>query len=92
MVNTFHQVGMAFGLGLLIAASARAGHGLTASAAVLTAHVSTALTAGSVLLALCLIATLTLILPSELAGRHRDARRSGRPAPPERVLAAARTD
>jgi MFS family permease len=45
-----------------------------------------------VLLAFCLIATLVLILPSELAGRHRDTRRSGRPARPERVLAAARTD
>jgi Major Facilitator Superfamily len=63
MVNTFHQVGMVLGLGVLIAASAHAGHGLTAPAAVLTAHVSTALTAGSVLLA--------LILPAELAERRR---------------------
>jgi len=54
MVNTFHQVGMALGLGVLVAASTHAGQGLTASAAVLTAHVSTALTAGSVLLTLCL--------------------------------------
>ena len=36
MVNTFHQVGMALGLGVLIAASAHAGHGLTTPAAVLT--------------------------------------------------------
>lgn len=92
MVNTFHQVGMALGLGDLVAASAHAGQGLTASAAVLTAHVSTALTAGSVLLTLCLAAAFALILPSELAGRHRDASRAGRPARPERVLAAARTD
>ena len=92
MVNTFHQVGMALGLGVLIAASAHAGHGLTAPAAVLTAHVNTALTAGSVLLALCLIATFALILPTELAGRRRDARRSDLPAPPERVLATATRD
>ena len=92
MVNTFHQVGMALGLGVLIAASAHAGHGLTAPAAVLTAHVNTALTAGSVLLALCLIATLALILPTELAGRRRDARRSDLSAPPERVLATATRD
>ena len=89
MVNTFHQVGMALGLGVLIAASAHAGHGLTAPAAVLTAHVSSALTVGSVLLALGLIVTLALILPAELAGRHRDVGRAGRPASPERLLAAA---
>jgi hypothetical protein len=92
MVNTFHQVGMALGLGVLIAASAHAGHGLTATAAVLTAHVSTALTAGSVLLALCLSAALALILPPEWAERRRAARTSGRPAPAGRVLAAASTD
>jgi hypothetical protein len=62
LVNTFHQVGMALGLGVLVAASAHAGQGLTTPAAVLTARVSTALTAGSVLLTLCLIATLALIL------------------------------
>jgi predicted MFS family arabinose efflux permease len=77
MVNTFHQMGMALCLGVLIAASVHSGHALTAPAAVLTAHVNTALTAGSVLLALCLIAALALILPAELAGRRRDARRSG---------------
>jgi hypothetical protein len=77
---------------VLIAASAHAGHGLTAPAAVLTAHVNTALTAGSVLLALCLITALTLILPAELAGRHRDTRTPGLPAPPVRVLAAATRD
>jgi len=44
------------------------------------------------LLALCLIATLALILPAELAGRRRDTRRSGLPTPPERVLAAATRD
>ena len=92
MVNTFHQVGMALGLGVLIAVSAHAGHGLTAPAAVLTAHVDTALTAGSVLLTLCLIAALALILPAELAGRHRDTRTPGLPAAPERVLAAATRD
>ena len=92
LVNTFHQVGMALGLGVLVAASAHAGQGLTAPAAVLTVRVSTALTAGSVLLTLCLIAALALILPSELARRHRDASRSVRPVRPERVLAATRTD
>jgi hypothetical protein len=55
-------------------------------------NVFTAPAAGSVLLTLCLVAALALILPSELAGRHRDARRSGRPGPAQRVLVAARTD
>ena len=82
MVNTFHQVGMALGLGVLIAASAHAGHGLTTPAAVLTAHVSTALTAGSVLLALCLMAALALILSAERAERRPDARPSRLPARP----------
>jgi predicted MFS family arabinose efflux permease len=90
LVNTFHQVGMALGLAVLIAVSAHAGHGLTAPAAVLTAHVDTALAAGSVLLAFCLVTTFVLILPSELAGRRRDTRRSGLPVQPERVLATQR--
>jgi hypothetical protein len=92
MVNTFHQVGMAFGLGVLIAASAHAGYGLTAPTAVLTARVGTALTAGSVLLVLCLIAVLALILPAELTQRHRSARKAGLPAGPERALTAVRAD
>lgn len=37
-------------------------------------------TAGSVLLARCLTAALGLLVPSEQAGRRRDARSSGRPA------------
>jgi EmrB/QacA subfamily drug resistance transporter len=64
MVNTFHQLGMALGLGVLITASAHAGRGLSSAPAVLTAHVHTALTTGSVLLVMCLIVTLTLILPT----------------------------
>jgi hypothetical protein len=36
------------------------------------AHVDMALTAGSVLLVLCLVTVLALILPAELAGRQHD--------------------
>jgi MFS family permease len=68
LVNTFHQVGMALGLGVLIAAADHAGDGLASATAALTAHVDTALATGSVLLALCLAVTLTLILPAERAG------------------------
>jgi Major Facilitator Superfamily len=66
LVNTFHQLGMALGLGVLVAVSAGSGHGLTSPAGVLTAHVHTALTAGSVLLAASLLVVLGLILPAHL--------------------------
>jgi len=77
LVNTFHQPGMALGLGVLVALSAGSGHGLTSASAVLTAHVHTALTAGTVLLAACLLAVLGLILPAHLRSR------SPRPAAPQ---------
>jgi EmrB/QacA subfamily drug resistance transporter len=77
LVNTFHQVGMALGLSVLVAVSAGSGHGLTSAAAVLTAHVHTALTAGTVLLAASLLTVLGLILPA-----HRRSR-SPRPAAPQ---------
>ncbi|HUZ38827.1 MAG TPA: hypothetical protein VMV17_21080 [Streptosporangiaceae bacterium] len=70
VVNTFHQLGMTLGLGVLIAASAHAGHNLTSPAAVLTAHVNTALATGSVLLALCLVVTLALVVPAGLSARR----------------------
>ena len=81
-----------FGLASLLVGVARPGRGLTAPAAVLTARVSAALTAGSVLLALCLIATFALVLPAGLAGRRRAARRSASPAAPERILVPAASD
>jgi len=77
LVNTFHQPGMALGLGVLVALSASSGHGLTSASAVLTAHVHTALTAGTVLLAASLLAVLGLILPAHLRSR------SPRPAAPQ---------
>lgn len=77
LVNTFHQLGSALGLGVLVAVSAGSGRGLASSAAVLTAHVGTALTAGTVLLAVCLAAVLALILP-----RHLATRRTWRATPP----------
>jgi len=95
LVNTFHQLGMALGLGLLIAASAHAGHNLTSPAAVLTAHVNTALATGSVLLALCLAVTLTLIVPVELSvrrGRRATTVPAAAAAKPAPVAAAAARD
>jgi EmrB/QacA subfamily drug resistance transporter len=66
LVNTFHQLGMVLGL---VAVSASSGHGLTSAAAVLTAHVHAALTAGTMLLAASLLAVLGLILPPHLRSR-----------------------
>lgn len=63
LVNTFHQLGMALGLGILVAASANAGAGLPSAAEVLTARVDTALLTGSLLLVLCLLAVLLLVVP-----------------------------
>ena len=65
LVNTFHQLGMALGLGILVAASAQAGTGMRSATAALTARVDTALFTGSLLLALCLTAVLTLVVPPE---------------------------
>jgi hypothetical protein len=69
LVNTFHQLGMALGLSVLVAVSASAGHGL-APAAALTAHAQTALTAGTVLLAACLLTVLGLIVPAYACERR----------------------
>ena len=81
LVNTFHQLGSALGLGVLVAVAATAGHGLGTHAAVLAAHVQAALTAGSFLLVACLLAVLGLILSArgaeeavDLPLLHRQAR------------------
>lgn len=73
LVNTFHQVGMAFGLSVLVATSAHAGTGAAGAAARLAAQVSAALTAGSVLQALSLVAALALIVPATVARRRPPA-------------------
>lgn len=69
LVNTAHQLGSALGLGILVAVAATVA-GSTNTDAALAAHVSTALTAGSVLLALALVVTLVLVLPSGVTA-HR---------------------
>jgi EmrB/QacA subfamily drug resistance transporter len=67
LVNTAHQLGMALGLGILVALAADAGANLDGPAAV-TEHVGAALTGGTVLLVLALVVVLTMIVP---AARHR---------------------
>lgn len=80
LVNTFHQVGMAVGLGVLVTASAHSGAGLAGPAAVLTAQVGTAFDVGALLLAAALVVVVTLLVPA--AGRGYTAVEA-RPAPKE---------
>lgn len=72
IVNTFHQVGMSLGLGVLVAVATTAG--ATSSGGpgvVLSREVSAALSAGSVLLALALLASVVASVAA-----HRSTRRS----------------
>ncbi len=68
LVNTFHQVGASLGIGILVVAATAAGTDAP-TAVRLTNEVSAALTAGSVLLALCLAAVLALIVPATKENR-----------------------
>lgn len=69
VVNTFHQVGMSLGLGVLVAiAAASDTSGATARAA-LAGEVSAALTAATGFLIAALVLALALILPSARASR-----------------------
>jgi EmrB/QacA subfamily drug resistance transporter len=63
LVNTAHQLGMALGLGILVAISADSGAGLDNLSAV-TRHVGVALTGSSVLLALALVVAAVVIVPT----------------------------
>ena len=68
LVNTAHQLGMATGLAILVAASAHASG--------LAERVATALTWGTGLLALCLLVVLTVILPPRRRARESRQLRS----------------
>ena len=65
LLNTAHQMGMALGLGILIALSTHAGTG--ESTAQVTTRVSTALAGSSALLALALLLVLIVIVPTRRA-------------------------
>ena len=70
LVNTVHQIGSALSLSILTAAAAAvsAGH----AAADIAARSGTALTGSAVLLALALLAVLTLIVPSQATRNERN--------------------
>ena len=65
LVNTAHQLGMATGLAVLVAASAKTGD--------LAARVSTALSWGTGLLVLCLVVALGVIVPAQRRYRSIEA-------------------
>lgn len=70
LVNTAHQLGSALGLGILVTLSASRGAATADPVAALAGRVSTALTGGSLLLAVCLVLTLVLIVPSQFTTRE----------------------
>ncbi|WAL68779.1 MFS transporter [Amycolatopsis cynarae] len=69
LVNTFHQLGMSLGLGILVAVASSAADGTRDTALRLAERVSAALTAGSALLGLCLVVSLALIVPASISAR-----------------------
>ena len=71
LVNTAHQLGMALGLGILVAVSARAGAQANSAAAV-AGHVRAALTGSTVLLAAALVVALAVIVPAPHAPRNQE--------------------
>jgi EmrB/QacA subfamily drug resistance transporter len=78
LVNTAHQLGMATGLAVLVAASA--------GAADLTARVATALAWGSGLLALCLVVVVAVIVPAHRRAERDAQRPSSRPVARKAVV------
>jgi hypothetical protein len=83
LVNTFHQVGSALGLAVLTAVGTAAVPAGAPASVALTDRVSTALTAGSLLLAAALAATVALI------ARRRPERRT--PGQRQQLTFAPRT-
>lgn len=70
LVNTFHQLGMALGLGVLVAVSVKAGADAATAGAAAVAQVSAALTGSAVLLGIALLICATLILPKSRRGER----------------------
>ncbi|MFC9840986.1 MFS transporter [Rhodococcus sp. NPDC127530] len=66
LLNTAHQLGMALGLGVLVAVSANAGAASSGAEAVAD-RAGAALTGGSVILAVALVVVLAVIVPAERA-------------------------
>lgn len=77
VVNTFHQVGMSLGLGILVAVAAASDVPGAALAIALSAEVSAALTGAAVLVGVALVLALALIVP----GRRPATTQGGNTSP-----------
>ncbi|MEV6971181.1 hypothetical protein AB0M47_39405 [Hamadaea sp. NPDC051192] len=73
LINTFHQLGSALGLGVLVAASVHAGTGVGPAPEALSATVRTALQTAALILLIALIGTLVLMAPTETTRRRKQA-------------------
>jgi EmrB/QacA subfamily drug resistance transporter len=73
LVNTFHQVGMSLGLGILVAISVPAATGTITTAAT-AGEVHAALLGSSAMLTLCLIAVAALIIPARISTTQKNRR------------------
>jgi hypothetical protein len=79
LVNTFHQIGMSLGLGVLVTASANAGAIGDSARAVLADRVGVALSTGSLLLVLCLVVVIALIVPAGVKERRASRNEANEP-------------
>ncbi|MFT8593790.1 MAG: MFS transporter [Bifidobacterium sp.] len=71
LVNTFHQVGMSLGLGVLVASSSgvTTTHSFATQTAQVAAQVSAAFSAGTVILIICLVSVFALVIPGISQGK-----------------------
>lgn len=88
LVNTAHQLGSALGLGILVALSASGGAALGDPADALAAHVSAALSGGTLLLGVGLVLALALIPTSAFASAGPSSKITSRSIPPARIRPA----
>ena len=86
LINTFHQLGSSLGLGILATAGAAAVPVGASGTAALVDRVGAALTAGSILLAVALLAVLVLVVGrTSPSARQPAGRPSRRPVPDSSV-------
>ncbi|MBB2946948.1 hypothetical protein FB565_006716 [Actinoplanes lutulentus] len=85
LINTFHQLGSALGLGILTSVAATAVPPGAAAQTALVDRFGAALTGGSVLLA------VALLLAAGLIAAHPRRERPGQPGQPDRVRRSNRT-
>jgi EmrB/QacA subfamily drug resistance transporter len=86
VVNTFHQVGMSLGLGVLVAVAAASDTGADVPAVALAGEVSSALTGATVFLVVALVLGIALILPRDGGTPQRGNDRSSLIPEPARTL------